>query len=140
MKLELNEVNNKNGNYINELKEKNEIINKLEEEYNLYKNDSEKNKNELNQIISNETEKNKDIIKKNKELQNEIDQIKEKLNAKEKQNKELIDNMKKEAIDAKVKLADSNYENDKKYMKLKKQFEKLLSALESFGVTVKEIK
>jgi N-dimethylarginine dimethylaminohydrolase len=73
-------------------------------------------------------------------LQNEIDQIKEKLNAKEKQNKELIDNMKKEAIDAKVKLADSNYENDKKYMKLKKQFEKLLSALESFGVTVKEIK
>ena len=48
--------------------------------------------------------------------------------------------MKKEAIDAKVKLADSNYENDKKYMKLKKQFEKLLSALESFGVTVKEVK
>ena len=38
-----------------------------------------------------------------------------------------------------MKLADSNFENDKKYMKLKKQVEKLISALEKMGVKVKEI-
>ena len=140
LKIEYNEIQKQNEQYINEIKEKNEIINKIKEDFNLYKKESENNINQLNQIIKQENENNQKYDTMNKELKNELELLKGKLDDKEKQNKELIENFKDEAIEAKMKLADSNFENDKKYMKLKRQVEKLISTLESLGVKVKEIK
>ena len=107
----------------------------MQEEYNLYKKELEENKKDLNQMINNVNKYNEEID----QISNELKITKKKLEIKEKENTELLLSFKEEAIGAKIKLADSNFENDKKYLKLKKQVEKLISALESLGVKVKEI-
>ena len=80
-------------------------------------------------------------------MSEEINNLKErnekyKIEIKEKEdfNNDIINNLKEEAIQAKVKFANSNYQNDIKYMKLKKHFDKLISTLDSAGIKVKEIK
>ena len=57
-------------------------------------------------------------------------------NDKDKEYQKLIERLKEEAIEAKMKLANSNYENDRKNMKLKRQVEKLVTVLGSYGVKV----
>ena len=52
-------------------------------------------------------------------LQNELEEIKQSVNEKEKSNNDIINNLKEEAIEAKIKYANLNYQNDIKYMKIK---------------------
>lgn len=129
LKNEISDLKEINEKYKNEIKEKENLINQLTEENNFYikeKNDTEKKLLEINKI--------------HEILQNELEDIKKFIKMKEDSNNEIINNLKEEAIEAKIKYANTNYENDVKYMKLKKQFDKLISTLHSFGIKVKEIK
>ena len=128
-KTEIQTLKEKNEKYKKDIKLKEDIINKLKEENNYYikvKNEAERKIYEINSI--------------HQILQNELEEIKQSVNEKEKSNNDIINNLKDEAIEAKIKYADLNYQNDVKYMKLKKQFDKLLSTLDSYGIKVKEIK
>ena len=108
---------------------KEDIINKLNQENEYYikeKNEAERKIYEINKI--------------HEILQNELEEIKQSVNEKEKSNNDIINNLKEEAIEAKIKYANLNYQNDIKYMKIKKQFDKLISTLDTYGIKVKEIK
>ena len=96
---------------------------------NHYITDKEESENEINKINN-----------IHKILQNELEDVKKSIKEKENYNNDIINNLEEEAIEAKVKYADTYYQNDIKYMKLKKQFDKLISTLDSLGIKVKEIK
>ena len=76
------------------------------------------------------------LEKKEKELED----IKVSVKEKENYYNNIINNFKEEAIQAKIKFADTKYQNDVKYMKLKKHFDKLVEVLNSSGIKIKEIK
>jgi len=129
MSEEINNLKERNEKYKIEIKEKENLIEELREEINFYikeKEGAEYKINEINKI--------------HEILQNELEDIKKSIKEKEDFNNDIINNLKEEAIQAKVKFANSNYQNDIKYMKLKKHFDKLISTLDSAGIKVKEIK
>ena len=66
--------------------------------------------------------------------------MKQKMNDNEKQNNEIIQNLKEETREAKFQLADTKYQTDIKIMKFKNIVKKLALKLESVGMKVKEIK
>jgi hypothetical protein len=129
LKNEITELKFLNEKYKNEIKDKDNIIFKLKEENKYYikeKNNADKKIIEINNI--------------HQILQKELEDIK--LSVKEKENyyNNIINNFKEEAIQAKIKFADTKYQNDVKYMKLKKHFDKLVEVLNSSGIKIKEIK
>ena len=129
LKNEITELKFLNEKYKNEIKDKDNIIFKLKEENKYYikeKNNADKKIIEINNI--------------HQILQKELENIK--LSVKEKENyyNNIINNFKEEAIQAKIKFADTKYQNDVKYMKLKKHFDKLVEVLNSSGIKIKEIK
>ena len=126
---EITNLKEKNEEYKIEIKEKDNLIEQLREEINFYikeKENAELKMNEINKI--------------HEILQNELEDIKKSIKEKEDFNNDIINNLKEEAIEAKVKFANSNYQNDIKYMKLKKHFDKLIETLDSIGIKVKDIK
>ena len=126
---EITNLKEKNEQYKIEIKEKDNLIEQLREEINFYineKEDAELKMNEINKI--------------HEILQNELEDIKKSIKEKEDFNNDIINNLKEEAIQAKVKFANSNYQNDIKYMKLKKHFDKLIETLDSIGIKVKDLK
>ena len=145
MKEEITELNNnldeckgkcdKVENYeneINELKE-NKIsmfseLNKYEEQCNKY----EKEINELKEIISREGNLNIENEKLKKELEN--------INQNMIENKKLIDKYHEEAMNAKLQLANANYDSQEEIMKLKRIVKKLTTKLEGMGVNINDIK
>lgn len=129
MKEEIKNLKETNEKYINNIKEKENIIYELKKEINYYITDKEESENEINKINN-----------IHKILQNELEDVKKSIKEKENYNNDIINNLEEEAIEAKVKYADTYYQNDIKYMKLKKQFDKLISTLDSLGIKVKEIK
>ena len=66
--------------------------------------------------------------------------MKKKMNENEKQNSEIINNLKEETREAKFQLADNKYQSDVKIMKYKKIVRKLSETLESIGIKTKGIK
>ena len=129
LKKEIYELKSINGKYKNEINIRDNTIKQLLEEKNI-------------NIVEKETSEKKicEINRVHKILQNELEDIKKTIKEKEEYNNEIINNLKDEAIKAKIKLADSNYESDVKYMKMKKHFDKLVSTLKKSGINVKEIK
>ena len=129
LKKEIYELKSINEKYKNEINIRDNTINQLLEEKNINiieKESSEKKICEINRV--------------HKIIQNELEDIKKTIKEKEEYNNDIINNLKDEAIKAKIKLADSNYESDVKYMKMKKHFDKLVSTLKKSGINVKEIK
>ena len=121
-------INEEIENLKKEIKAKTDAISKLNEENAYYikeKNNAEKKICEMSII--------------HEELKKELEDINESIKEKEKFNNDIINNLKEEAIEAKVKCADSCYLSDLKYMKLKKKYDKLVSRLDSFGIKVKKI-
>ena len=126
---QMNNLKEINEEYKKEIKEKENLIDQLYEKINFYikeKEDAEQKIIHINAI--------------HERLQNELGDIKKSIKEKEDYNNNLINYLKEEAIEAKVKFANSNYESDNKYMKLKRRFDKLIAKLNSLGLTVKEIK
>ena len=121
-------INEEIENLKKDIKRKEDIISKLNEENNYYikeKNNADKKICEINII--------------NENLQKELENINNSMKEKEKCNNDIINYLKEEAIEAKIKFADSDYINDFKYMKLKKKYDKLISILDSHGIKVKRI-
>ena len=128
LKNEVTILKEQNEKYVKEIINKDKLINKLNEENisNIKgKDDAEQKLCEINKIHN--------------ILQNELEEIKESVKEKEKSENEIINQLKKEAIDAKYKFVDSYYESEVKYMKLKKKFDKLVSLINSHGFKIKEI-
>ena len=128
LKNEVTILKEQNEKYVKEIINKDKLINKLNEENisNIKgKDDAEQKLCEINKI--------------HKILQNELEEIKESVKEKEKSENEIINQLNKEAIDAKYKFVDSYYESEVKYMKLKKKFDKLVSLINSHGFKIKEI-
>jgi len=122
-------INEEIENLKKEIKGKEDIINKLNEENNYYikeKNNADKKICEMNII--------------HEKLQKELENLKDSIKEKEKYNNNIINYLKEEAIDAKIKCADSDYLSDLKYMKLKNKYDKLVSILDSYGIKVKKLK
>ncbi len=129
LKNEITELKFLNEKYKNEIKDKDNIIYKLKEENKYYikeKNNADKKIIEINNI--------------HQILQKELEDIKVSVKEKENYYNNIINNFKEEAIQAKIKFADTKYQNDVKYMKLKKHFDKLVEVLNSSGIKIKEIK
>ena len=129
LKNEITELKFLNEKYKNEIKDKDNIIFKLKEENKYYikeKNNADKKIIEINNI--------------HQILQKELEDIKVSVKEKENYYNNIINNFKEEAIQAKIKFADTKYQNDVKYMKLKKHFDKLVEVLNSSGIKIKEIK
>ena len=129
LNVEITNLKEKNEEYKIEIKEKDNLIEQLREEINFYineKEDAELKMNEINKI--------------HEILQSELEDIKKSIKEKEDFNNDIINNLKEEAIEAKIKFANSNYQNDIKYMKLKKHFDKLIETLDSIGIKVKDLK
>ena len=129
LNAEITNLKEKNEEYKIEIKEKDNLIEQLREEINFYINEKENAELKMNEIN-----------KIHEILQNELEDIKKSIKEKEDFNNDIINNLKEEAIEAKVKFANSNYQNDIKYMKLKKHFDKLIETLDSIGIKVKDIK
>ena len=129
LNVEITNLKEKNEEYKIEIKEKDNLIEQLREEINFYINEKENAELKMNEIN-----------KIHEILQNELEDIKKSIKEKEDFNNDIINNLKEEAIEAKVKFANSNYQNDIKYMKLKKHFDKLIETLDSIGIKVKDIK
>ena len=129
LKNEITELKFLNEKYKNEIKDKDNIIFKLKEENKYYikeKNNADKKIIEINNI--------------HQILQKELEDIKVSVKEKENYYNNIINNFKEEAIQAKIKFADTKYQNDVKYMKLKKHFDKLVEVLNSSVIKIKEIK
>ena len=126
---EIKSFKKSNEKYINDIKIKENKISELKEEIDYYIKDKE----ESEKKISN-------INKIHEILKNELEEIKKSIKEKEDYNNDIINNLKEEAIEAKVKYANEYYKSDVKYMKLKKQFDNLITTLDSLGIKVKEIK
>ena len=129
LNAEIINLKEKNEEYKIEIKEKDNLIEQLREEINFYINEKENAELKMNEIN-----------KIHEILQNELEDIKKSIKEKEDFNNDIINNLKEEAIEAKVKFANSNYQNDIKYMKLKKHFDKLIETLDSIGIKVKDLK
>ena len=129
LNAEITNLKEKNEEYKIEIKEKDNLIEQLREEINFYINEKENAELKMNEIN-----------KIHEILQSELEDIKKSIKEKEDFNNDIINNLKEEAIEAKVKFANSNYQNDIKYMKLKKNFDKLIETLDSIGIKVKDIK
>ena len=129
LNVEITNLKEKNEEYKIEIKEKDNLIEQLREEINFYINEKENAELKMNEIN-----------KIHEILQNELEDIKKSIKEKEDFNNDIINNLKEEAIEAKIKFANSNYQNDIKYMKLKKHFDKLIETLDSIGIKVKDIK
>ena len=122
-------INEEIENLKKDIKRKEDIISKLNEENNYYikeKNNADKKICEINII--------------NENLQKELENINNSMKEKEKCNNDIINYLREEAIEAKIKCANSDYLNDLKYMKLKKKYDKLISILDSHGIKVKILK
>ena len=126
---EIINLKEKNEEYKIEIKEKDNLIEQLREEINFYINEKENAELKMNEIN-----------KIHEILQSELEDIKKSIKEKEDFNNDIINNLKEEAIEAKIKFANSNYQNDIKYMKLKKHFDKLIETLDSIGIKVKDLK
>ena len=126
---EITNLKEKNEKYKIEIKEKDNLIEQLREEINFYINEKENAELKMNEIN-----------KIHEILQSELEDIKKSIKEKEDFNNDIINNLKEEAIEAKVKFANSNYQNDIRYMKLKKHFDKLIETLDSIGIKVKDLK
>ena len=129
LNVEITNLKEKNEEYKIEIKEKDNLIEQLREEINFYINEKENAELKMNEIN-----------KIHEILQSELEDIKKSIKEKEDFNNDIINNLKEEAIEAKVKFANSNYQNDIKYMKLKKHFDKLIETLDSIGIKVKDLK
>ena len=129
LNVEITNLKEKNEEYKIEIKEKDNLIEQLREEINFYINEKENAELKMNEIN-----------KIHEILQNELEDIKKSIKEKEDFNNDIINNLKEEAIEAKIKFANSNYQNDIKYMKLKKHFDKLIETLDSIGIKVKDLK
>lgn len=129
LNVEITNLKEKNEQYKIEIKEKDNLIEQLREEINFYINEKENAELKMNEIN-----------KIHEILQSELEDIKKSIKEKEDFNNDIINNLKEEAIEAKIKFANSNYQNDIKYMKLKKHFDKLIETLDSIGIKVKDIK
>ena len=129
LNVEITNLKEKNEEYKREIKEKDNLIEQLREEINFYINEKENAELKMNEIN-----------KIHEILQSELEDIKKSIKEKEDFNNDIINNLKEEAIEAKIKFANSNYQNDIKYMKLKKHFDKLIETLDSIGIKVKDIK
>ena len=129
LNVEITNLKEKNEEYKIEIKEKDNLIEQLREEINFYINEKENAELKMNEIN-----------KIHEILQSELEDIKKSIKEKEDFNNDIINNLKEEAIEAKIKFANSNYQNDIKYMKLKKHFDKLIETLDSIGIKVKDIK
>ena len=129
LNVEITNLKEKNEEYKIEIKEKDNLIEQLREEINFYINEKENAELKMNEIN-----------KIHEILQSELEDIKKSIKEKEDFNNDIINNLKEEAIEAKIKFANSNYQNDIKYMKLKKHFDKLIETLDSIGIKVKDLK
>ena len=129
LNVEITNLKEKNEEYKIEIKEKDNLIEQLREEINFYINEKENAELKMNEIN-----------KIHEILQSELEDIKKSIKEKEDFNNDIINNLKEEAIEAKVKFANSNYQNDIRYMKLKKHFDKLIETLDSIGIKVKDLK
>ena len=129
LNAEITNLKEKNEEYKIEIKEKDNLIEQLREEINFYINEKENAELKMNEIN-----------KIHEILQSELEDIKKSIKEKEDFNNDIINNLKEEAIEAKIKFANSNYQNDIKYMKLKKHFDKLIETLDSIGIKVKDLK
>ena len=129
LNVEITNLKEKNEEYKIEIKEKDNLIEQLREEINFYINEKENAELKMNEIN-----------KIHEILQSELEDIKKSIKEKEDFNNDIINNLKEEAIEAKIKFANSNYQNDIKYMKLKKHFDKLIEILDSIGIKVKDLK
>ena len=129
LNVEITNLKEKNEEYKIEIKEKDNLIEQFREEINFYINEKENAELKMNEIN-----------KIHEILQSELEDIKKSIKEKEDFNNDIINNLKEEAIEAKIKFANSNYQNDIKYMKLKKHFDKLIETLDSIGIKVKDLK
>ena len=129
LNVEITNLKEKNEEYKIEIKEKDNLIEQLREEINFHINEKENAELKMNEIN-----------KIHEILQSELEDIKKSIKEKEDFNNDIINNLKEEAIEAKIKFANSNYQNDIKYMKLKKHFDKLIETLDSIGIKVKDLK
>ena len=77
---------------------------------------------------------------KSNELQKEIDNMKQKMDEKEKQNGEIIKNLQEEVRESKFQLANNKYQSEIEIMKYKNIVKKLTTKLESVGIKIKENK
>ena len=129
LNAEITNLKEKNEEYKIEIKEKDNLIEQLREEINFYINEKENAELKMNEIN-----------KIHEILQSELEDIKKSIKEKEDFNNDIINNLKEEAIEAKIKFANSNYQNDIKYMKLKNILINQLKFLDSIGIKVKDLK
>ena len=149
LKNEIDELKNN----LEEIQEKYEKIDNYEKEINELKENKMLMFNELNQYEEQCTNYEKQINElkekrreelifkiENERLKKELEDTNQKMINTNDENKKLIDKFHEEAMNAKLKLANDNYQNQEETMKLKRQVKRLSVKLEGMGVNINQLK